>query len=204
MDKTKSAKHTLLMSVLMSAPGPLIIALGLKSSGSATQLADFFRRSTELLAIISSYIVYLITNGKQTFTQAKKQIAERNSNIFVGIVMCLSGAIMLYIALFMTSTNKGNVLSGLAIAFLGAVANSIFWIKYKKLAQSTDNAILSVQSSLYKAKALVDICVCMTLFTIWIFPDSKISLYLDIISSIIVSLYIIKCGFNTLKKSIIR
>ena len=48
----KSGKRTLLLSVLMSAPGPLIIGLGLTVGRSTTQLADFFRRSAELLAII--------------------------------------------------------------------------------------------------------------------------------------------------------
>ncbi len=60
MNSQKSGSRTLLMSVLMSAPGPLILGLGLLSGRSATQIADFFRRSSELLAIIMAYIVYKI------------------------------------------------------------------------------------------------------------------------------------------------
>lgn len=183
----------------MSAPGPLIIALGLKGSSSATQLADFFRRSAELLAIIASFIVYLVTNGKRIFTESEKAKTERASNIFVGLMMCLSGIIMLIIALFMQSTDKGNVLHGLAIAIMGVIANSIFWIKYTRLSKDTDNAILNVQSKLYRAKALVDICVCIALLSIWILPNSPLSYYLDIISSAVVSLYLIKCGWDTVK-----
>ncbi|MBO5664525.1 MAG: hypothetical protein J6R95_07085, partial [Bacteroidales bacterium] len=47
-----------LMSVLMSAPGPLVVGLGLLAGRSATQLADFIRRSAELLAILVAYITY--------------------------------------------------------------------------------------------------------------------------------------------------
>lgn len=42
----KSGKRTLLLSVLMSAPGPLIIGLGLTVGRSTTQLADFLDRKS--------------------------------------------------------------------------------------------------------------------------------------------------------------
>ena len=44
MKKKDNGSKTLLTSILMSAPGPLIIGLGLISSHSLTQLADFVRR----------------------------------------------------------------------------------------------------------------------------------------------------------------
>lgn len=55
--KTAGAK-TLRWSVFMSAPGPLVVGLGLLTSSSVTQMADFVRRSAELLAIIMSFVVY--------------------------------------------------------------------------------------------------------------------------------------------------
>ena len=55
--QNKSEKKTLLMSVLMSAPGPLIIGFGLLLGKSSTQIADFVRRSAELLGIIMAYVV---------------------------------------------------------------------------------------------------------------------------------------------------
>ena len=58
----KSGSKTLLWSVIMSAPGPLVVGLGLFIGQSSTQLADFIRRSAELLGIIMAYLVYLATN----------------------------------------------------------------------------------------------------------------------------------------------
>ena len=55
MKNRKSEKRTMLMSILMSAPGPLILGLSLTAGQSSNQLADFFRRSAELLAIICSF-----------------------------------------------------------------------------------------------------------------------------------------------------
>ncbi len=57
----KSGSKTMLMSVIMSAPGPLVVGLGLMTGKSTTQLADFVRRSSELMGIIMAYVVYLIT-----------------------------------------------------------------------------------------------------------------------------------------------
>ena len=41
MKKGKSESRTLLWSVIMSSPGPLVVGLGLIAGRSSTQLADF-------------------------------------------------------------------------------------------------------------------------------------------------------------------
>ena len=125
--KQKSGKRTMLMSVLMSAPGPLIVGAGLMVGRSTTQLADFLRRSAELLALIVAFIVYSMTGddekenivsdvGDKNFssksgqnakrTENRKETLERKSNIFVGAMMCLSGSAMLLITLLSTDTEK--------------------------------------------------------------------------------------------------
>ena len=125
--KERSGSRTLLMSVLMSAPGPLVVGLGLLVGKSSTQLADFCRRSAELLAIIVAFVVYQLAGNDED--PQKKARLERGSNLFVGAAMCLSGGIMLFLALFSGSSEKGNVIPGLAIALLGVIANSLFWRK---------------------------------------------------------------------------
>ena len=89
MKKEVSGSRTLLLSVLMSAPGPLVVGLGLLVGKSSTQLADFFRRSAELLAIIVAFLVSQLA-GKDPSPEKKARL-ERGSNRFVGAVMCLSG-----------------------------------------------------------------------------------------------------------------
>ena len=130
MSNKKSGSRTLLMSVLMSSPGPLVVGLGLLSGRSSTQIADFFRRSSELLAILMAYIVYKITTKDGTCDEHKKAKLERLSNLFVGAMMCLGGTIMLGLAFFSENTDKGNVLPGLTIAVLGVIANTIFWRRF--------------------------------------------------------------------------
>lgn len=105
---------------------------------------------------------------------------------------------MLILAMFSNSGEKGNVIFGLAIAVLGVVANTIFWLKYTKLNKTSPNAIIAVQSRLYRAKALVDICVTVALLSVALFPLSQVSYYLDIIGSVIVAIYLIWCGLRTI------
>ena len=194
----KSGTKTLLWSVIMSAPGPLIIGLGLFVGRSSTQIADFVRRSSELLAIIMAYVVYKITTKDGVCDTAKKEKLEKFSNLFVGAMMCLGGSLMLMLAFVSENEDKGNVIPGLAIALLGVIANTIFWHKYTKLNKQEPNAILAVQARLYRAKSLVDTCVTIALLSIALFPESPASYYLDFVGSVIVALYLIWCGIQTI------
>lgn len=196
--ETRSGKRTMLVSVLMSAPGPLVVGMGLMVGRSSTQIADFVRRSAELLALIAAYIVFCLTNHDGVTDLKKKARLERSSNLFVGAVMLFSGAAMLFINLFSEGEETGNVIPGLAIALMGVIANSIFWFRYTKLSRQTENAILTVQARLYRAKALVDICVTAALTSVALFPGSQLSLTLDSVGSIIVSLYLAWCGIKTI------
>ena len=195
---TKSGSRTLLMSVIMSAPGPLVVGLGLLAGRSSTQIADFVRRSAELLAIIMSFVVYRITTKEDTCDEAKRARLEKRSNAFVGAMMCLGGSFMVLLAFLSDTTDKGNVIPGLAIAVLGVIANTAFWIKYTRLNRAQPNAILQVQSRLYRAKALVDGCVTTALLSVVIAPASPVSYWLDFAGSLIVAVYLIYCGVQTI------
>jgi len=152
----QSGSRTLLLSVLMSAPGPLVMGLGLMSGRSSTQIADFVRRSAELLALVMSFAVYRLTVGQGACDERRKARLQRRSNAFVGAMMCLGGAFMILVTLLSSAEDKGNVIPGLAIAVMGVVANTLFWRKYARLNRAQPNAILAVQARLYRAKALVD------------------------------------------------
>ena len=201
-EHTKSGARTLLLSVLMSAPGPLVVGLGLMAGRSSTQIADFVRRSAELLAIIMSFVVYQITTGAGACQEEQRAKLERRSNALVGAMMCLGGAFMVLLAFLSDNADKGNVIPGLAIAVLGVIANTAFWIKYTRLNQKEPNAILQVQSRLYRAKSLVDGCVTIALLSVVIAPGAAVSHWLDFAGSLIVALYLIYCGIQTILESL--
>lgn len=201
-ENTRSGFRTLLLSVIMSAPGPLVVGLGLLAGRSSTQIADFVRRSAELLAIIMSFVVYRMTAAG--CDEGRKTNLERRSNAFVGAMMCLGGAFMVLLAFLSDTTDKGNVIPGLAIAVMGVIANTAFWIKYTRLNRKEPNAILQVQSRLYRAKSLVDGCVTVALLSVLILPDSPVSYWLDFLGSLIVAVYLIYCGVQTIMEAVKR
>lgn len=202
MNNKKSGSRTLLWSVIMSSPGPLVVGLGLLAGRSSTQIADFFRRSAELLAIIMSFVIYKLTTKDGACDEGKKAKLERGSNIFVGLMMCIGGGIMIALALISEASEKGNVIPGLAIAFMGVIANTIFWRRYTRLNKQEPNAILAVQARLYRAKSLVDSCVTIALLSVAIAPASPVSVWLDLIGSIIVAIYLIWCGIRTVWEAV--
>ena len=195
MSNVRSGSRTLLMSVLMSVPGPLVVGLGLLAGRSSTQMADFFRRSSELLAIIMAFVTYRMIAASPD--AARKARIERLSNLFVGAMMCLGGAFMITLTCMGGDADKGNVIPGLSIAVMGVIANTIFWRKYARLNRAEPNAILAVQSRLYRAKSLVDMCVTVALMAVAIAPNAPESAWLDFIGSLIVATYLLWCGVKT-------
>ena len=200
-DKKKSGFKTLLLSVILSSPGPLVLGLGLTVGRSSTQISDFTRRSAELLAIIASFVVYCITMRDPSMDADRKKKIESGSNIFVGIIMCISGISMIVLAFISDNEDKGNVIPAFAIALSGAIVNSMFWRKYSSLHKENGNVILEAQSRLYGAKSIVDTCITLTLLVVVLFPGQRISFYFDIIGSILVSAYMIRCGIKTVVQS---
>ena len=196
-ENNASGSRTMLLSVLMSAPGPLILGLGLMAGRSSTQIADFVRRSAELLGIIMAFVVYRITTKEGVCDEGRKAKLERCSNAFVGAMMCLGGSLMVLLTFFSGSEDKGNVVPAMCISAMGMAANFAFWLKYTRLDRKEPNAILRVQARLYRAKAMVDTCVTAALLSVLIWPLSPVSLWLDFAGSLVVAVYLIYCGVRT-------
>ena len=199
MDREKkSGYRTLLLSVLLSSYGPIILGYGLTLGHSSTQISDFTRRTAELLALIVAFVVYAVTNRREDMDEVQKRALERKGNRFSGVIMCISGLSMLVISFLSTDTEKGNVLLAMLIAFFGVVANTIFWRRYTALYRKQGNAILGVQARLYGAKSALDVCVTLALAAVLAFPGTKTAYWVDCIGSVLVSLYMLRCGIKTI------
>jgi divalent metal cation (Fe/Co/Zn/Cd) transporter len=195
----KSAAKTLLMSVLFSSPGPIVVFIGLFIGRSSTQLADFIRRTIELVAIIVSYCVYkAVHKDGEKPDPIKKQSLERMANAFVGAAMCISGSVMLGVSLFSTSSADGNVILGLAVATLGMFFNIWFWLRYRRLNRAEPDKIMAAQARLYSAKSFVDICVFSALLTVALASGTALARLVDTGGSVIVSGYLVYNGIKTL------
>ena len=196
--KNKSGERTLLASVVLSSPGPIVVGIGLSVGKSSTQLADFIRRTAELIAIIVSWAVYRATHKGTEYDANDRLRLERIANYCVGIAMCLSGIAMLIVALFYPAEEKGNVIPGLVIAILGVTTNTWFWIRYRRLNKVKPNSILATQSRLYSAKSVVDTCVSTALIVVAVFPGSPAAYFMDTAGSVAVAVYLLINGTVTI------
>ena len=196
MSRKHAGERTLLASVLLSSPGPLVVGIGLFLGKSSTQLADFIRRTAELVAIIVSWVIFRITHKEHALAQDRARALERVANLSVGIAMCLGGLGMLLMAFLFPSQEKGNVIPGLVIAILGVLTNTWFWLRYRHLNQLSPNAILAIQSRLYRAKSLVDTAVTAALITVAAAPGSPAAAFMDIAGSAVVAVYLLYSGIK--------
>lgn len=197
MSHKKSGAKTLLMSIIMSSPGPLVVGLGLIIGRSSTQIADFVRRTAEFLAIVMSYAVYMATLKYRDKDDEKVRRLEKYSNLAFGIMIGLAGLIMTVITFVLHTEDKGNIIPALTIALLSASANSLFWIKYTRLHRAGAGAIMAVQARLYRAKTLIDTGISAVLLTILVAPKSGFSHWLDFSGSLLVAIYLTWCGIKT-------
>ena len=198
MSHIKNVRKTLLMSVIMSSPGPLVVGLGLLVGRSSTQIADFVRRSIELLAIILSFAVFCMTAKDGGIDEVKKQRYEKYTNILVSEAMLISGIIMIILAVTSDVEENGNVIPSLIIALLGLVANSYFWVRYRKLGTQTGNKLLIAQSNLYRGKTLVDTSVFVALGVVLFAKDAAVSYTVDLVGTVCVSIYLAFTGSKML------
>ena len=198
MSDSKSGRKTLLWSVIMSSPGPLVVGLGMLISQSTTQVADFLRRTIEFLAIVLSFTVFCITNNGGRTDEAKKQKYERCTNLAVSLAMVACGLIMVVLACISTAEDKGNVIPGMAIAILGVSSNSIFFVKYRRMGRRTNNKILISQGKLYGAKIFVDLSVFAALGAMLLANDPILAHSFDLVGTVCVSAYLIFSGSKTM------
>ncbi|HKM17267.1 MAG: cation transporter [Firmicutes bacterium] len=195
----QKGERTLLASVILSSPGPLVLGIALFFGRSSTQIADFIRRTSELAAIIVSLIIFRIIHKGSQQDNALKRKLESIANRSVGTAMLLSGFAMLIVAALSFNAEKGNVVPSLIIAFLGVITNSWFWFRYRKLDREQPDTILSVQSKLYLAKSVVDISVAIALAFVALTPTSPFVGYVDLTGAVVVAAYLMITGINTIR-----
>lgn len=205
-DHSARSERTLLTSVVMSAPGPLVTGIAAASSHSATQIADFIRRSAELVALFVSWWVFRKLRGSGGSDDLRRIRLERAANLSVAGAMVSSGIAMLVVGVSSLATYEasGDVSMGLIIAVLGLITNTWFWWRYRSIARERFDPVIAGQQKLYRAKAFVDLCVVVALSAVAIAPSHPVTRYVDAFGSIIVAGYLLFQGLAVGRKGSTR
>lgn len=200
-DQAARRERTLLVALLLSLWGPLATGIAVVASRSTTQLADFIRRTVELVALFVSWWVFRhLERGREPEGAARDRL-ERIAGLSVAAAMICSGVAMLAVAASRLSAFEpgGNVHLGLAIAGLGLITNAWFWRRYTLFAREQGSPIIAAQSRLYRAKAFVDLCVIAALAAVAVAPTHPATRYVDLLGSVAVAAYLLWNGLVTLR-----
>lgn len=195
-EQAASRERTLLIALLLSLMGPVVTGIAVLSSHSTTQIADFIRRTVELVALFLSWWVF--RRLQKDMSEAEQSHLERLVGLSVAATMVCSGTVMLILALSRLSVFEpgGEVTLGLTIAILGLLTNGGFWWRYTALTREQYSSVIAAQQQLYRAKASVDLCVVIALAFVAIEPLHPVTRYVDILGSITVALYLLWSGMR--------
>jgi len=202
--QSASREKTLLAAVLLSAWAPLATGIAVLLSHSTTQLADFIRRTVELVAVLVSWLVFRYLERNASLDAVKRRRLTRAAELSVAVALTCTGSIVLILALSRLSSFQpgGNVYLGLVIAGLGLVTNLWFWRRYTALTREQHNPITAVQCRLYRAKACLDICVIAALSAVAISPSHPATRYVDILGSVAVAAYLLWSGLGAAREAL--
>ena len=197
-EQAASREKTLLIALLLSAPGPLVTGFAAISSHSTTQLADFIRRTVELVALFLSWWVFRRLQRNTELSKAEQSRLEQIAGLGVAAAMICSGIVMSIVAIsrFSVFEPGGTVIPGLIIAVLGLITNGWFWRRYAVLTREQYSSVIAAQQKLYRAKAIVDLCVVVALAAVAIAPTHPATPYVDILGSIAVAGYLLWSGLR--------
>jgi divalent metal cation (Fe/Co/Zn/Cd) transporter len=202
-DQSARSERTLLTSLLLSAPGPIVTGLAAMSGYSATQIADFIRRTSELVPLFVSWWIFRMLKRRGISDGPHRARLERTANLTLAGALACSGLAMLVIGISRALAYKagGNVTGSLIIAGLGVLVNTWFWLRYRSFNRAQYDPIIAGQQRLYGAKASVDLCVFLALAAVAALPAHPATRYVDAMGSIIVAGYLLYSGWDLGRKS---
>ena len=200
-DDLRARERTLLVALLLSLWAPFATGLAVVMSHSTTQVADFVRRSAELLAVAVSWAIVRRLRRRGDLDEAQRAGLERAAARAVAAALAVSAAVMLLLAAGRLQAFEpgGDVRLGLAIAVLGLAVNGAFWRRFARHARAWPGALIDAQRRLYRAKVAVDACVIAALATVLWAPGHPVTRWVDLGGSIAVALYLAWSAWRTLR-----
>jgi len=191
------------VALLLSLWGPFATAIAVVLSQSTTQLADFVRRSVELVALAISWAVYRHLGRTAGLTPARAARLERIASLAVASALSVSAVVMLVLVStrLRAFVPGGDVRLGLLIAVLGLVVNAVFWRRYAGMERESPNTLIDAQRRLYRAKVAVDACVIAALATVLLAPEHPAVRWVDLSGSFAVAVYLLVSAHRTVRGS---
>lgn len=205
----KEKEGTLRAAWIISSGAPLVTGFAFYQSGSVSVLADFFRRTLELMVLFSNWLIYKkILKSEDSAKKIDEKKLEGYAARGVMVVMGISFVVIFFNAILQLKDPEplGEIWAAMTIGILGILVNGTFWWKNRSLAKREESSIFYAQWKLYRAKALMDVTLIIILSSSKIFEGYPPALYFDPAGSIIMSFFLLYSSYsiwlNKIKKNI--
>ena len=188
-------ERTLRSAWLISLMAPAATAVAFMLGGTSVQLADFFRRSAELLGLFASWWVLRRIHSKRSPTLEPETVRqlEHRAALGVGVVMVLSATFILVSALLRLADppTTGLVAPGLVVPLGGMVVNGWFWRRGSLLARQHPTPLVDSQWRLCRAKAVLDGVVFLTLLMTLLPAAAGQAHYIDTAGALSIAVFLL-------------
>ncbi len=201
----KKKGNTLKAAWILSLGAPLVTGIAFILGRTNILLADFFRRTAELLALFLSWVVFRkVAKGSNREYNYGYYKLEDVSSLFVGLIMIVSFVIILYSSLnrLLHPTPSGWLIPGLIIASLGFLVNGWFWQQNYRLNNRESTPVFEAQWRLYRAKTLIDFFIIITLIMDMTLSSNLWPIYIDFFASLVVACILLISGFHLFNRSL--
>ena len=188
-------ERTLRSAWLISLTAPVATAIAFTLGGTTVQLADFFRRSAELLGLFAPWWVLRriqSTTAPSLEPEAVRQM-EHRAALGVGVVMVLSATFIIVSALLRLTDPPptGLVAPGLVVPLGGMAVNGWFWRRGSLLARQRPTPLVESQWRLCRAKAILDGVVFITLLTALLPAAADLAHYVDAAGALGIAVFLL-------------
>lgn len=194
----REKERTLRIAWMLSAWAPLAGGLALYLGPSTILLADLLRRSSELLAMFLSWLVFLrIVRTPGAPPEAFPRL-QHTASLAVALVMLLSPLVIAYSAMLRVreATEVGWIVPGLLLAGAGGAVNGWFWRRNRTLALREPGPLIDSQWRFYRTKTAVDACVMATLLAGAATRDLGLSPWVDAVGSAVIALFMLETAWR--------
>lgn len=188
----REKERTLRIAWMLSAWAPAALAVALFLGPSTVLIADFLRRTSELLVLFMSWRVFRRIAHSPSRPLEDFDASERRMSLGVALVLAISTCVILLAAgiRLYQGAEVGWIVPGLVIACAGGGVNLWLWRRNRRLAKQEPSPLIDAQWRFYRSKTLADICVVVTLISGAMLRSTAFSPIVDALGATIIALFL--------------